>query len=90
MFICGRCGVEMRCCKTGLRLHDQRYHPHSRHAADMFYCPDCKSVMINRNHNDYMDPARLPELTLSAPRQIPVWEPIFLDDMREEYGLNLE
>ena len=46
MKMCGNDGAELRCCKTGMILRDERYV--GVHHADMFFCPTCHSVFINR------------------------------------------
>lgn len=89
MNICGRDGHEMRCCKTGLVIHDLRYAQSSRHAADMFYCPQCGNLYIKRNSSDYhITDCNLP-VHLTMNEGVMLWEPSFAMKMREQYGLRL-
>lgn len=90
MKICGSCGVELRCCKTGLVLHDSNYHPDSRHAADMFYCPVCKMVMINRNDGEYFSPGEFVHGVITHDHNQPIlWDNEFLSKMINQYKLDL-
>jgi hypothetical protein len=46
MKMCGTCGDELLCCKTGLIIHDERYV--GNHHADLHYCPSCFMLYIER------------------------------------------
>ena len=66
MKICGTCGSELKCIKTGLTTHDTRYCHSSRHQADLFSCPLCQMLFLNRADGEYFDPndTHLPECTI--------------------------
>jgi hypothetical protein len=61
MKICGSCSTELRCLKTGLTTHDTRYHPSSTHSPDLYVCPDCRHLFINRKDGEYFseDPSNI-------------------------------
>lgn len=91
MRICGRCGIELRCCKTGLVLHDTAFHPNSRHAADLFFCPACHMIFINRNVNDYFtEVPREPHCTITNDPEEPIlWDTHFACEILDNYGVDL-
>lgn len=92
MRICGACGTEFRCCKTGMVLHDTNFHPKSRHAADLFYCESCHSLFINRNDAEYfVEAASTPvHCTITNDSVTPIiWEPAFVASIRKQYNLTL-
>ena len=89
MFLCGKDGNELRCCKTGLKIHDSRFHPHSRHAADMYYCEKCGATFINRNQHEYLiDDANGTVDCVISDAGI-VWNEAFADKIHAGYGLLL-
>lgn len=90
MRIYGNDGSEFRCCKTGLRIHDDNFHPDSRHAADLFFCPVCKTLLINRNDNDYFDAGEPVHLTITHdPAEPMLWDVAFAAKIKEQYNLDL-
>jgi hypothetical protein len=90
MKICGKDGVELRCCKTGLVMHDTNFHPDSRFQADMFYCPVCKRTMIVRAYNEYFGESIEPDVTLTNdPTQPMLWDSHFVRKMHDQYQLDI-
>lgn len=88
MNVCGKDGNELRCCKTGLTIHDSRFHPLSRHAADMFYCEKCGMTFIKRNNYEYFDEHNGPVDAVISADGIE-WTPSFTIKMHNQYGLVL-
>lgn len=89
MKICGNDGAEFRCCKTGLRMHDDNFHPDSRHAADLFFCPVCHGLFIQRNDCDYFDNGE-PDCTITRDPAEPIlWDVAFAAKIKEQYGVDL-
>lgn len=43
-FYCGRCEVELRCIKTGMKVW---HHAHYLRPADMHECPQCGARIAN-------------------------------------------
>jgi len=90
MKICGRCGVEYKCCKTGLIVHDENFHPDSRHQADMYFCPICYSTLINRNDNEYFGEAVIPHVIITNDKEEPLlWDETFVNKMHDDYSLDI-
>jgi hypothetical protein len=52
--VCGTCGKEHKCIKTGMTIYNDRYHPCSRFASDFFACPFCGVFVIRQNESDYL------------------------------------
>ena len=91
MKLCGRDGEELRCCKTGLIIHDTAFHPDSRHAADLFFCPTCHMLYIERNNNDYFTahPAP-PHCTITNDVGQPIlWDTHFACEILDNYGVDI-
>ena len=52
MLICGDCGREMQCCKTGKAV----YFGAARYAGDEFECPECHQHVIKCNNESVFVP----------------------------------
>lgn len=90
MKICGRDGEELRCCKTGLTIHDANYHPDSRFQADMFYCPTCQSILIVRAYSEYFAEDLTPDLTITHDSaESMLWNESFINKMQTQYNLDI-
>ena len=90
MKICGRDGEELRCCKTGLTIHDANFHPDSRHQADMYFCPKCHSILINRADYEYFGETVKPHLTIThEPEEPMLWDESFVNKMQTQYNLDI-
>jgi hypothetical protein len=70
MKICGSCGRELRCIKTGLTIHDDRYRQDSRHQADLFLCEQCGTLFINRAEGEWFDAEAIPDCVIHNGEQI--------------------
>lgn len=92
MKICGADGEELRCFKTGLIVRDHRYHELSRHHADAYYCPKCKSLYINRaSGEDFGEHNRnqVPDVEISSPYGSIIWNRLFANKIKAAYKLEL-
>jgi hypothetical protein len=90
MKICGKCGVELRCAKTGLTLHDDNFDEYSRHQADLHLCPVCKAITIIRAVGEYFDEnGGVPACTILAADAGICWEPSFVAKIDAVYGIKL-
>ena len=91
MKMCARDGEELRCCKTGLIMHDETFHPDSRHSADLFFCPTCHMLYIERNNNDYfvIGPPE-PHCIITHDVDQPVlWDETFAAKILDDYGVDV-
>lgn len=90
MKICGNDGEELRCCKTGMTMHDTNYHPDSRFQADLFFCPACHKLHIERVNQDYFDDLVATQLTITHDPDNPmIWDPEFMESILNQYGVDL-
>lgn len=90
MKICGICGVEYRCCKTGLTIHDEAFHPDSRHQADLYFCQVCHAIHIERARDEYFGETIIPHVTITNDPEEPlIWDISFVNKIKEQYGLEL-
>ena len=88
MKICGNCGIEYRCCKTGMTIHDEAFHPDSRHQADLYFCPVCHSVHIERARDEYFGEAVIPHVTITNDPEEPLlWDVSFVNKIDDQYGV---
>lgn len=88
MKLCGKDGEELRCCKTGLTIHDQTFHPDSRHQADLYFCPVCHSLLIERCDREYMSEGLYAQLVIRTDKTLK-WDQMFVDSVKLQYGVNL-
>lgn len=89
MFICGKDGEELRCCKTGLTIKDVRYVDGTRHSADMYYCPVCGNLLINRSASCYSVSDLLCQADVTMGNDHLVWNPDFREKIEAQYGITL-
>jgi hypothetical protein len=90
MKICGYDGEELRCCKTGLTIHDTNYHPDSRFQADLFFCPICHMLFIQRAAVDYFDSGLIPHVTITHDEEERLlWDVTFANKILEQYGVDV-
>lgn len=88
MKICGNDGEELRCCKTGLTIHDERFTKDSRHQADLYFCPVCKSLHIERNDRDYFTDSSFAPHCIIGDRGI-FWDDTFRASIKQQYDVIL-
>jgi hypothetical protein len=72
-------------------MHDLAFHPDSRHAADLFFCPTCHMLYIERNNNDYFTahPAP-PHCTITNDIGQPIlWDEAFASKIYDDYGVDV-
>jgi hypothetical protein len=90
MKICARCGAEYRCCKTGLIMHDEYFHPDSRHQGDLHFCEVCHHLFIERANQDYFGELIPPHCTITHDKDEPIlWDVSFVNKIKEQYGVDL-
>jgi len=90
MKLCGKDGTELRCCKTGMTLHDENFHPDSRHQADLFFCQTCGMVYIERTNKDYFAEDNIPDCTIMHDPEEPIlWDVSFVNKIQAGYGFSL-
>ena len=57
MLICGECGREMECSKTGKAVY---FGSTARYAGDEFQCPECRFTVIKCNDEHGFMPEGVP------------------------------
>lgn len=88
MNICGCNGSELKCFKTGIIIHDERYHPDSRFSGDAYFCPACNAVTIIRANGEYFSSV-VPHVVIGTKPMATIWNSDFLTKVLQDYGLDL-